>query len=383
MTTLLGRRLPEEEEVDVSGLLWLTYRCGFAEMVPYGYSDDAGWGCMLRSCQMLLSNALLRHGSGRDEVVKWFADAPGDDAIFSIHNMVRVGQRYDVLPGEWYGPGVASHVLRELCDVARVGMRLVVTSAENPLCRESVLDSMSRHVREEVRKVVVETPREESNPDDYDPLLRPPPEDSSAALAEAARVESRRKRLEESEWIDSLMLVVPIRLGLERLEEKYADPLLACLDFPQSVGLVGGRPRQALYFPGRRGSSLVGLDPHVVQPSPGLGPGLLSEKHNSSMRCLSPRFIQVKAIDPSLALAFYCRNREDFVDLVGRAELLSSLSTPPIFDVLQHQTKKHHLNANAFDADSDDDDDGGNRREGDRRLFSSPEDEDDVDYVVV
>ncbi|KAH8077569.1 hypothetical protein JL720_9951 [Aureococcus anophagefferens] len=49
----------------VAELLWFTYRCGFEELAPYGFTDDAGWGCMLRSAQMLLGNALTRNGRRR------------------------------------------------------------------------------------------------------------------------------------------------------------------------------------------------------------------------------------------------------------------------------------------------------------------------------
>lgn len=45
--------------------LW-TYRTMFAEMVPYGLTSDAGWGCMLRVSQMLLSQCLRVHVKGHD-----------------------------------------------------------------------------------------------------------------------------------------------------------------------------------------------------------------------------------------------------------------------------------------------------------------------------
>ena len=45
--------------------MWITYRSGFPKMEPYRYTDDSGWGCMLRSAQMLMTQALQRHTLGR------------------------------------------------------------------------------------------------------------------------------------------------------------------------------------------------------------------------------------------------------------------------------------------------------------------------------
>lgn len=55
----------EERRSDVFSTMWITYRSGFPRMEPYGYTDDSGWGCMLRSAQMLMAQALLRHTVGR------------------------------------------------------------------------------------------------------------------------------------------------------------------------------------------------------------------------------------------------------------------------------------------------------------------------------
>ncbi|CAN0325123.1 unnamed protein product, partial [Discosporangium mesarthrocarpum] len=127
----------EERRWDLFSTMWITYRSGFPRMEPYGYTDDSGWGCMLRSAQMLMAQGFQRHLLGRHvepwrvpralqerlgipeyrKLVQLFADQPGEGSIFSIHNMCQVGIKYDKLPGEWYGPTTAAHVLRDISEL--------------------------------------------------------------------------------------------------------------------------------------------------------------------------------------------------------------------------------------------------------------------------
>ena len=135
---------------DESNLFWMTYRCDFIEIKPYAITSDAGWGCMLRSAQMLLAQVLRIHWKGRDwraerslkmrrengflrDLLTWFADYPspgtgshGGQSSFSLHNMVAAGMaRYDILPGEWFGPGTACHVLRDLVNLHSRSLQLL------------------------------------------------------------------------------------------------------------------------------------------------------------------------------------------------------------------------------------------------------------------
>jgi hypothetical protein len=51
-----------------------------------------------------------------------------------------------------------------------------------------------------------------------------------------------------------------------QLNPVYVPQLQAVLRFPQSVGIVGGRPSSSLYFVGYQGESVIYLDPHDMQP---------------------------------------------------------------------------------------------------------------------
>jgi len=50
---------------DFSSKIWLTYRSNFPPIEPTTYTTDMGWGCMLRTGQMLLAQAFIFHYLGR------------------------------------------------------------------------------------------------------------------------------------------------------------------------------------------------------------------------------------------------------------------------------------------------------------------------------
>ena len=47
-----------------------------------------------------------------------------------------------------------------------------------------------------------------------------------------------------------LLLFIPLRLGQEKFNMEYSEALKACFSVPQTVGVIGGRPRHALWFIG-------------------------------------------------------------------------------------------------------------------------------------
>ncbi|ANB16008.1 Atg4p [Sugiyamaella lignohabitans] len=136
---------PPEFLADVGSKLWLTYRTGFP-LIPKskdgpsavrltgilrgggidinGFTSDVGWGCMIRTGQSLLANALALLELGREwrvspdqpdhlelQIAQLFRDDP--QAPFSIHNFVRHGEDFcGKKPGEWFGPSAAASSIK-------------------------------------------------------------------------------------------------------------------------------------------------------------------------------------------------------------------------------------------------------------------------------
>ena len=129
---------------DLESRIWLTYRNNFPPIPKSsdpsaasgmsfatklrnlgsqgGFQSDTGWGCMIRSGQSVLANAVSMLKLGRDwrksgetqehvDLLSLFADTP--EAPFSIHKFVEHGaQACGKHPGEWFGPSATARCIQ-------------------------------------------------------------------------------------------------------------------------------------------------------------------------------------------------------------------------------------------------------------------------------
>eukprot|EP01023_Acetabularia_acetabulum_P001458 TRINITY_DN10569_c1_g1_i1.p1 TRINITY_DN10569_c1_g1~~TRINITY_DN10569_c1_g1_i1.p1 ORF type:complete len:487 (-),score=82.37 TRINITY_DN10569_c1_g1_i1:248-1708(-) len=302
-TVYLPDQVLAELQSDFESRIWITYRRDFDPIGDKKFTTDVGWGCTLRSGQMMLAQALQNHFFGRSwrhveqqdesvQVLNWFRDEP--DCPFSIHKFIEYGGRHGVVAGQWLGPYVVSRTLQTMVN-------------------EQIQDHVHCHVLcdsgggaptldgSEISKIFDENKQKG---------------EGDLGRRIGGGIQDRRNK--------GLILLVPLVLGVNSMNECYHSQLLSLFTYPQSIGVLGGRPSSSLYFVGCQHHSLLYLDPHASQP-------VVRDGDMSSYHCGVMRHMDVTSMDSSLALGFYCANKQEFEDLCGRLlELEMSCKHAPL-----------------------------------------------------
>ncbi|CAA7266177.1 unnamed protein product [Cyclocybe aegerita] len=214
------------------------------------WSSDSGWGCMLRTGQSLLANALISVKLGRDwrcpphpivtadyatyvQILTWFLDTPNPEAPFSVHRMALAGKELGTDVGQWFGPSVAAGAIRTLVNSFPDCGLAVSVAIDSTLYRTEVY---------------------------------------AASHGEASTSRSPRRR-HTTTWGDRpVLLLLGIRLGIEGVNPIYYETIKQLYTFPQSVGIAGGRPSSSYYFVGSQADNLFYLDPHNTRSAIPLRP---------------------------------------------------------------------------------------------------------------
>ena len=296
--------------------------------------------------------------------MSWFGDDPSPALCpFGAHAIITGwGRERGVVPGRWLGPCETSSALAALTNARRPGgLAAFVVSGEGgafgggapTVDRDAVVRFSAAMARGESapgrrRRSKTETRRRRRIDDGFDERVRVRVRVRvSTALDLPGAPFSAASRPANREWAPTLILV-PLVLGLERhVDPRYVPSLVRVLGLSQCAGVLGGRPGSSLFFVGAQDDRLFYLDPHVVhQAVPLLGgaeEGAEESAEESAGRRFAPEAFPVETyhcdavlhadageLDPSMALGFYCRTREDFDGLCLELELLAGKagSTP-------------------------------------------------------
>lgn len=227
---------------------------------PDCFCSDIGWGCMIRTGQTMLGNALMRinvRPSREMEVIRWFEDK--FSAPFSLHNFVQEGQRLSHKPpGEWFGPSATSRSIQCLIH-------------EFPQCG--------------VDRCVISTDSADVYEEDISPIFEENPN-------------------------ANILLLLGVKLGLDNVNARYWADIKQILNSTSSVGISGGRPSSSLYFFGYQGDYLLYLDPHTAQLD--LAGYATDQEKSESVHSTRFNKIHLSELDPSMLIGVLIKGSKEW-----------------------------------------------------------------------
>ncbi|CAF0787181.1 unnamed protein product [Rotaria sordida] len=309
--------------------IYFSYRKQFEPLMGSRNGDiitsDGGWGCMIRCAQMLLAQTFLIHMTNTinshysniqvsdkcpkrnsidcirngnrinrlskvyTDTIRLFGDFPNPKCPFGIHKIVELGTSHGIRPGDFFGPVSAAHCLKEAIQAAIEAKQMpeilrIYISQDAIVYRQDVNDLCS-------------APLLDHNTNTNKKTSIYPSLDSVTTENNSAR------------WSTAVLILIPIRLGLHELDLIYEDYLKEALKLPQTVGIIGGSPRHAVYIIGLQDDNFINLDPHFIQTTVNV---LDDTFDTSSYSCSSPKILTARKMDPNCTLGFYCRDKADF-----------------------------------------------------------------------
>ncbi|CAL1543844.1 unnamed protein product [Lymnaea stagnalis] len=305
---------PEEGHFlkDFASRIWLTYRRHFYPIPGTSLNTDCGWGCMLRSGQMLIAQCLVTHYLTRDwrlydsqtetqttfyrEIIRWFSDpidTPSDKTPFCLHHLAKYGLNHHKKPGEWYGPTSVAYIFRDAFTHASQSLPIL-----SQLCIY-VAQDCTVYIKDVINLC---TSKQRS--------------ESITSSSDSTQAEVNGDTFSEGSndtWLRSLIILIPMRLGGEVMNEIYAPCVKGLLSQNNCMGIIGGKPKHSLYFLGWQEDKLIYLDPHLCRDAVDINDKNFSIE---TYHCLSPRKLTINKMDPSCTVGFYIRNAQEFKKFV-------------------------------------------------------------------
>ncbi|EFO93744.1 CRE-ATG-4.2 protein [Caenorhabditis remanei] len=282
---------------DYYSRLWITYRTDFAPLLNTDTTTDCGWGCMIRTTQMMVAQAIMLNRFGREwrfvrrkksyvtingeetdfdrekikewMILKLFEDKPSSP--LGIHRMVEISakEKGKKAVGSWYSPSEAVFIMKK-----------ALTESISPLTG-----------------------------------------DTAMYLSIDGRVHIRDIEVETKNWMKTLILVIVVRLGAAELNPIYVPHLMRLFSMESCLGVTGGRPDHSCWFVGFYGDQIIYLDPHVAHEyipiDMNFNVNMTDNKKSKkcperSYHCRLLSKMHFLDMDPSCALCFRFESREQF-----------------------------------------------------------------------
>jgi cysteine protease ATG4 len=191
---------------------------------------------------------------------------------------------------------LSNTVLKPVASILASG--LVLVPQPTAFSKPRFVTFPQHHTNELHRALVSKTPTSKLHV-----YVRPNDSDIYADSLIAAATDS-------SETFHPTLILLGVRLGIDRITPVYHAALAATLELPHCIGIAGGRPASSHYFIGHQGGqAFFYLDPHSTRSALPLDP---SPEDIASCHTRRVRKLGIAELDPSMLLGFLVRSREEF-----------------------------------------------------------------------
>ncbi|XP_042423116.1 cysteine protease ATG4B-like [Zingiber officinale] len=167
------------------------------------------------------------------EILHLFGDS--SSCAFSIHNLLEAGKAYGLVAGSWLGP----------YDMCRTWETIINTSKEQ-------YDHEKR--KQSFLMVLYIVSGDKDGEQGGAPVV---------CIEVAARL-CHDFNKGQQDWAP-ILLLVPLVLGLEKINPRNIPLLWETFTFPQCLGILGGKPGASTYIVGVQDEKALYLDPHEAQ----------------------------------------------------------------------------------------------------------------------
>jgi cysteine protease ATG4 len=330
---------------------------------------------MVRTGQMMLAKTLLRHCFSLDwllatqsiyvypkyrSILRLFADTNQDYAPFSLHNIIvqnvllrgGIDHREVSYGGEWFSPTKIAKTLEFVVNAIKPeGIVMYVPPSGiiyidrvsilcNNLKEKPSIPKYQNSTRPDIDPLILSFERNKISSVDGSFIhmsqsgIYPEPytnENIPFIIPQSNYTHSNNSL---DDW-QPLFIMITTRVGLEKINPIYIPHLQHILRSKHSVGIIGGKPRESLYFIGYQGDYLIYLDPHLVQHYVNHEAELTIDDIET-YHCKVPLKIPITNIDPSLAIGFYFKTCQDFMDFIADHQEFSQ-NHPVLFTIEENE----------------------------------------------
>uniref|UniRef100_A0AC35U6I0 Cysteine protease n=1 Tax=Rhabditophanes sp. KR3021 TaxID=114890 RepID=A0AC35U6I0_9BILA len=265
--------------------IWMTYRKSIPTLPYSNQTSDCGWGCMIRGIQMMTCQVLSRLAVDENDdcceieaesfrdIIKLYDDS--NTGQLGIYEFLECSKSHYNKPiGEWFTPNEAASTMSYLIN-------------KNNLSRNPLLS-----------KFAIYCP--------------------TNCCVELNMVEEA-----SDNWNKSVLIIVPVRLGLKKVNKCYYEHFKVLFSTEACVGILGGKPKRALYLIGCYDNELIYLDPHMAQPYVDLSN---NEASLQSYFCQDPQKIDFANIDPSCGIGLLVNSKKQLDETIKMLNLYQVIS---------------------------------------------------------